>query len=121
MFRFESSPRKGKVSEAQIHPLPDWPASDKDLWCIRGCDKDLWCAIELFAFIQMGGTADRIVIRLIAEDPVIATRMLSFSVDTAECSFDSDRQMLLAVIESCFGQLSAFDKQMRRLVQERVV
>ena len=81
----------------------------------------LWCAIELFAFIQMGGTADRIVIRLIAEDPVIATRMLSFSVDTAECSFDSDRQMLLAVIESCFGQLSAFDKQMRRLVQERVV
>ena len=84
--------------------------------------------MDLFVFLRMGGSHDRIEIDLIAHpdhDKSAARRELkaklaSFDAEKAECFLEKDRQRLLAVVEAGFGNFEAFNTTMRSIFDERV-
>ena len=45
----------------------------------------------------------------------VAETFRTFKVVHAQCAIPGDRQLLLAVLESTFGELKAFDKVIRGL------
>jgi len=90
--------------------------------------------MEIFTFLRMGGTLDRVIaIPLIEatndDEPIeamavrthqpTALRELfgSFHVDRCECFKPEDRQHLLAVIESGFGGLEPFNHLVRTMFE----
>ena len=84
--------------------------------------------MEVFTFLRMGGSHDRIEIDLIAnpdQDRRAARRELkaklaSFDAEKAECFLEKDRQRLLAVVEAGFGNFEGFNIKMREIFDERV-
>ena len=71
--------------------------------------------------MQLGGSRDRIIVRPlrdVATDALHRLRLQEFSTARAQCRFSYDRHSLLAVIESSFGELSAFDKAVHGLFQD---
>lgn len=86
----------------------------------------LWCVLELFAFLHMGGSVDRIEVLPISgeHDGVAALRMLSYQIASfdaskAKCLFDKDRQRILAVIESGFGDFKLGNHVVRNVLTSR--
>ena len=86
----------------------------------------LWCILELFAFLHMGGSVDRIEVLPISgeHDGATALRVLSkqianFDASKAKCFFDKDRQRILAVIESGFGDSKLFNHVVRNVLTSR--
>ena len=78
----------------------------------------LWCAVELFVFVQMGGTHERIFIKKFGGE--LSERiLLDFRAVNARCVDERDRHKLLAAIESSFGVLSAFDAVIHGITRER--
>ena len=78
----------------------------------------LWCVMELFVFVKMGGTPDRILVRCIGKAD--ATMLTKFEASKAQCFLKHDRERLLAVVEASFGDLSPFDKAVRKLLVAKV-
>lgn len=80
----------------------------------------LWCAVELFVFVQMGGTHERMIVRKFGGEQ--SERMLlQFEAVKAKCIDERDRHRLLAAIESSFGVLSAFDAVIHGILREQSV
>ena len=77
----------------------------------------LWCVMELFVFVKMGGTPDRLVVRLIGKADALA--LTKFEAEKAQCFLKHDRQRLLAVVEASFGYLSPFNKVVRKLLADK--
>ena len=65
------------------------------------------CLVELFAFIRMGGTRERIFLAELS--PNVCAELVNIVVAQAQCSLPNDRERLLAVIEAGFGDLRPFD------------
>jgi len=76
----------------------------------------LWCCVELFAFVQMGGRHEDITVRRQQGSKV----PLVCAARHAKCTFEADRQALLAAIEASFGMLSAFDVHVNSILHDRV-
>ena len=81
---------------------------------LSGCDRllivagetystRLWCVMEIFTFVKIGGSRQRITLKQISADAVDA--LSRFDASRAQCSFQ-DRHKLLAVIEVGFGTLT---------------
>lgn len=96
----------------------------EDLMCLpvflAGCQKlvilcgdtyleRLWCIMEMTVFLYMGGTPETVHLRTISQAGA-TFGMTSFSVAQAKCSNESDKQMLLAVVEAGFGGAASFNK-----------
>ena len=65
--------------------------------------------MELFVFLQMGGASERLrVMALNGAAP--AETLARFNAAKAQCYWDKDRQKLLGVIETGFGDLKPFNK-----------
>ena len=72
----------------------------------------LWCVMEIFTFMHMGGSMDRIDIKLISNPDQNQTaarkdlraQLARFDAAQAQCFKVEDRQRLLAVIEAGFGE-----------------
>lgn len=110
--------------------LPIFMAGCRSLLIIAGTTYTtrLWCLLEIFTFLRMGGTFDRItIVPLIEVDNVSeedikgAMEQLyqQFSeVDTAkaECYHSEEKQRLLSVIETGFGSCSEFNYTLRSLL-----
>ena len=80
----------------------------------------VWCAVELFVFVQMGGTHERMIVRKFGGEQ--SERMLlQFEAVKAKCIDERDRHRLLAAIESSFGVLSAFDAVIHGILREQSV
>ena len=91
---------------------------------LSGCDRlliiagetystRLWCVMEIFTFVKMGGSRERITLKQISADAVDA--LSRFDASRAQCFHAKDRHKLLAVIEVGFGNLTPFNKVVRRL------
>ena len=82
----------------------------------------LWCVVELFVFLQMGGTADRVEMMLPDSAPRssgtagashaldVQREIDAFDVRRASCFRREEREKLLTVIEVGFGGLSVFNE-----------
>ena len=74
----------------------------------------LWCVMEIFTFLRMGGTQDRLIVYKIDEN--VSNVLAHFNASQAECYHRRDRDRLLAIIESGFGDLTIFTKMMRGML-----
>ena len=82
-----------------------------------------------FTFLRTGGTVERVQIKLISNpssDQAAARRLLverftQFKAENASCFLDRDRQRLLAVIETGFGDFVKFNSIVRNVFAATVV
>ena len=79
----------------------------------------LWCVIELYTFIKMGGTHERIIVKALQGQGDVAASFASFDVRKAQCYLRSDRDRLLSVVELGFGTLTPFNDVIRGLLVNR--
>ena len=73
------------------------------------------CVIELFTFLRSGHDRTKIkVYQLTAsEDDDVTASFTTFDASKAQCHKKSDRERLLAVIESGFGDFRPFNRLVR--------
>jgi len=95
----------------------------------------IWCVVELFVFLQMGGTPDRIELLTpsraplarggVGDDaacaqsasaPAVLGAIHAFDVRRASCLRLEEREKLLTVIEVGFGGLSTFNDMIVQLL-----
>jgi len=110
-------------------------AIETDLQCLpvflAGCDtllilagktytQRLWCVLEIFVFLRMGGTLDRVVVVPINMDSEAEAKGMLDIVDVAKgkCYLESDQQRLLGIIESGFGSFDAFNEVIRTVFHQ---
>merc|ERR1711935_1018759 len=78
----------------------------------------LWCVMELFVWIQMGGDLERVsAIALPGRD--VHAALATFDAAKATCFKPEDRQHLLGIIESAFGDFNSFNVKVRALFKKR--
>ena len=69
--------------------------------------------LELFTFLRVGGTRDRMCVYNISGDENL---LASFDAAKARCFVPNDRERLLGIIESGFGDFRPFNKIVRSLL-----
>ena len=74
------------------------------------------CVVELFVWLRVGGAKERIHLRQLRGSGgfVLAT----FDASKARCFKEKDKQHLLAVIESGFGDVVPFNRCVRTLLSD---
>ena len=107
--------------EESLACLPIFLAGCNDLLILAGktYPSRLWCVVELFVFMRMGGQRDRIVVKLLDEGGDLQRKLARFDANKARCFLEYDRQRLLAVIESGFGNCSPFNKLVRGIFSKK--
>ena len=111
--------------------LPIFLSGCQQLLIVAGrsyCER-LWCVMEIFVYLHMGGSLDRITIEIIAQQDTVekdARQLLTaqfacFDAAKAQCFKVEDREKLLAVIEAAFGDFKEFNQCVRDVFAERTV
>ena len=85
--------------------------------------------MEVFTFLRMGGSHDRIEIYLItspdksrsAARKELRESLASFDAEKARCFLEKDRQRMLAAVEASFGDCKEFNIKMRNVFESRLV
>jgi len=81
----------------------------------------LWCIIEVFVFLKMGGGMDRITVLPIGMSEADAkAKFQEIDASEAKCFLEGDRQKLLAIVESGFGNFVQFNSILRHVFMRRV-
>jgi hypothetical protein len=111
--------------------LPIFLAGCQKLLILAGptyCSR-LWCVMEIFTFLRMGGTRERIEVNMLMHkddtDPAAAKKVLkkqfaTFDAAKAECFLPNDKHRLLAVVEAGFGDFKEFNQHVRSIFGDRV-
>ena len=93
--------------EQSLAALPLYLAGCNRLVVVAGptYQDRLWCVIEVFTFLRMGGTLDRIDVLPVGEGTraQVEARFNTFDAQTAQCFDEGDQHRLLGVIEAAFG------------------
>jgi hypothetical protein len=112
--------------------LPIFLAGCQTLLIVAGptyCSR-LWCVMEIFTFLRMGGTRERIEVNMLMHedhtDPAAAkeelkTQFAKFDAAKAECFLPKDKHRLLAVVEAGFGDFKMFNQLVCNSLLEAVV
>ena len=80
--------------------------------------KRMWCVLEMFTFLRSGGHVDRIILKpLDAEDRAV---LASFDIRKADCFLQSDKQRLLAIVESSYFSFGAFNNACRNILMGKL-
>ena len=102
--------------EINLRCLPVFLSGCRSLVVLAGptYTSRLWCVVECFVWLRVGGAKERIQVHPLSSS-VEETQALfaKFRASSARCYKPRDRQHLLAVIESGFGDLKPFDKLVR--------
>lgn len=69
------------------------------------------CVIEVYTFVKMGGTRQRIVVQRLSPT-VDGTRAKRFHAGHADCFKREDKERLLGIVEAGFGTLAPFNRIM---------
>ena len=113
-----------KQADQSLKVLPLYLAGCQQLLILFGPEfpKRLWCAVELFTYLKMGATHDRVVVLPLGTWTMddVSVHINPFDVRLARCSKGNDRQHLLAIIEAGFGDYEAFNQLVRSILQESV-
>ena len=109
--------------DASLAALPFYLAGCDRLVVVAGPTyaSRLWCVIEIFTFLFMGGSRDRIDVLPIGDDTLaqVEDRLRSFDAQHAKCFVEEDRERLLGIIEAGFGDYGAFNSLVRVALLER--
>ena len=114
--------------------LPVYLAGCKQLFIVCGpsyLDR-MWCVLELFVFIQMGGSVENIQLQFIPPDETsdpeckkfstpleyFEDRFENFDVTNAQCYDPLQKDRLLSVVEAGFGGLQGFNDALRETMKE---
>jgi len=116
--------------DASLALLPVYLAGCQSLVVLLGptyCTR-LWCIVELFVFLRVGGASSDLDVEDFCDVSDMASsaihnntlkqRLAQFNASEACCYKASDKQHMLAVIETGFGRLSAFDSLVRQVLLE---
>eukprot|EP00746_Dinoflagellata_sp_MGD_P147978 gnl/MRDRNA2_/MRDRNA2_80263_c1_seq1.p1 gnl/MRDRNA2_/MRDRNA2_80263_c1~~gnl/MRDRNA2_/MRDRNA2_80263_c1_seq1.p1 ORF type:complete len:270 (-),score=38.57 gnl/MRDRNA2_/MRDRNA2_80263_c1_seq1:451-1185(-) len=101
--------------------LPIFLAGCSELLILAGSTytSRLWCVMELFIFLRMGGSIDRITLIGIGDTSQNGRNLFKkFDAQQAQCFLAEDRDHLLAIIESGFGSLSLFSDLVRHIFSD---
>lgn len=105
--------------------LPVYLAGCNELLIIAGPSYTgrLWCIIEVFTFLKMGGSIDRITLIPIDVDEKKDVKTLFDDVDvsTSRCYKEDDRQRLLGIVQTGFGNFDQFNTIVRDVFHQRVI
>ena len=114
-----------------INCLPIFLTGCQSLLIVAGptyCSR-LWCVMEIFTFMRMGGTRERIEVNMIMHkdhtDPAAAKKVLkkqfaTFDAAKAVCFLPKDTHRMLAVVEAGFGDLKTFNSLVRSIFEEKI-
>ena len=92
----------------------------------------LWCVLELFVFLHMGGTRDRLCVVPLAsrvgvskderalQEAMVMARLRRVDVAQAECYLPEDKERILSVIESSYGTCEAFNAELQRTEDTKI-
>jgi len=85
----------------------------------------LWCVLEIFSYIMMGGRLSNVeLVPVLAEggdtDQMASLResFEHFDASKCECFNHSDKQWMLTVIQTAFGDLPAFNEQVSSILRQ---
>lgn len=83
----------------------------------------LWCIIEEFTFLKMGVSTDRITLVPIDvdEEQNLETLFDHVDVSQSKCYKEGDRQRLLAIVQTGFGNFEQFNGIIRNVFRDRVM
>lgn len=100
--------------DASLACLPIFLSGCKQLLVAAGptYSTRLWCVVEIFTFLKMGGTQNELVFLPIGGADV-RRQLASFDAAKAQCFLRRDREKLLSVIESGFGDLYDFNETVK--------
>ena len=108
--------------EASLAGLPVCLSGCKSMVVLAGKSyvTRLWCVLEVFTFLRIGGSMDRLQAIPINESAEVHSLFAAFDAQNASCYNKSDRQHLLGVIESACGDLVYFNRLFRDTFQSRL-
>ena len=113
---------QGNIDE-NLATLPVYLAACSRLLILLGPTylSRVWCCLELFTWMQMGGGVERVTLLPInAEDSTIRgqlrERSAKFTVQRAQCFKEEERQRLLAIMESAYGDFEQFNLLVRQVI-----
>ena len=91
----------------------------------------LWCVMEVFIFMRVkddGATAGStqlarqlFTVKLLGDNADLMWTLSRFDAAKAQCRYDRDRQMLLAVIEASFGTTAPFNQLVLEVLNAQVL
>lgn len=111
------------ISES-LSCLPIFLAGCAELLVVAGATYPmrLWCVMELFTFMQMGASKDRLTLVSLHSTSTsladVKNILSNFRSSDAKCFVEEDRARLLGIIEASFGSLAAFDMTVRNITCE---
>lgn len=79
----------------------------------------LWCVMEVFVYLAMGRTRDDFTFRALTEgtDEVgIYEQINSFNAVNAKCFVKADKDRLLSIVESSFGNIKTFNCSVKSML-----
>ena len=68
----------------------------------------LWCIVEVYTFLKMGGSVERIDV-LPVGDGALQAKLRAFDAHECKCFKEEDRQRLLGAVEAGFGHCRRFN------------
>merc|ERR1712150_168276 len=82
----------------------------------------LWCIMEVFVFLKMGGSTQRVTILPIGMDDENEAMDIFDNVDVSKCKchLEQDRQRLLNIVKQGFASFEDFNETVRCLCNERL-
>ena len=100
--------------EASLSCLPIYLAGCQTFLIVAGptYTSRLWCLLECFTYIKMGGDRSQVQMRAL-EGEDVERALANTDASKANCFIDRDRQHLLAIIETGFGDASRFNRVLR--------
>ena len=106
--------------DESLAALPVYLSGCQDLLVVVGptYTRRLWCVMELFVFLQMGGSLDRVT-ALTLPGKEVQRELATFDASKAQCFKAEDRERLLGIIESSFGDFGTFNATVRRIFVKR--
>eukprot|EP00520_Triparma_pacifica_P001181 CAMPEP_0118637044 /NCGR_PEP_ID=MMETSP0785-20121206/2946_1 /TAXON_ID=91992 /ORGANISM="Bolidomonas pacifica, Strain CCMP 1866" /LENGTH=528 /DNA_ID=CAMNT_0006528211 /DNA_START=94 /DNA_END=1676 /DNA_ORIENTATION=+ len=109
--------------ESNLLCLPVFTSGCKNLLILAGNSyvSRLWCIMEVFVFLRMGGSLDRIQVLPVGMSVAEAKSTFSnVDVSQSTCYKENDRQKLMAIIETGFGDFYEFNELLRHVFVQRV-
>mmetsp|Transcript_3327 Transcript_3327/g.11006 ORF Transcript_3327/g.11006 Transcript_3327/m.11006 type:complete len:227 (+) Transcript_3327:301-981(+) len=99
--------------------LPVFLASSRRFVALAGPTyfERLWCVLELFLFLQCGGSPEQVDIIPAAASPAhLRAQAGRFDVRTARCTVPGDKERMLMIIDASWGSIDAFNASVRALL-----
>ena len=112
--------------DESLAALPVYLAGCKELLVLIGptYTSRLWCVMELFVFLQMGSDSERVVVlqlEMSEGSEEVSGQIERFDALQAMCFKPDERQRLLGIIETAFGDFSVFNAAVRSVLTAKVV